>query len=238
MGIKYAVNENFFKSWTPNMAYILGYLYADGSLENADYLRGRYLRLTSIDKELIDSTKRVLQSGHKIVVVSPGSTARQVRYFLRIGNHVLYNDLIKLGLFPNKSLTMKFPEIDPEFLPYFIRGYFDGDGHVSVVKEQKVFKKVTTVFVSGSLNFLVSLANEMAAKLALKINKVYKGSRAYRLAYSTSDSVKIFKFLYKDANGLFLNRKFGVFKKFFMDYNKWADTGVLQILSNNGAVVK
>jgi len=29
MGIKYAVNEDFFKTWTPTMAYLLGFIYAD-----------------------------------------------------------------------------------------------------------------------------------------------------------------------------------------------------------------
>lgn len=115
MGVKYAVNENFFEKWTPMMAYVLGYLYADGSLEDASYLRGRYLRLTSTDKELIDLTREALSSQHTIVTIPPDSPLRKTRYFLRIGNHKIYDDLLRLGLFPNKSLTMKFPAVAPEF---------------------------------------------------------------------------------------------------------------------------
>lgn len=238
MGIKYSVNEKFFEKWTPTMAYVLGYLYADGSLENALYLRGKYLRLTSTDKELIDLTRNALSSKHTIVVTPPDSPNRKIRYLLRIGSHKIYDDLILLGIFPNKSLTMKFPKIAPEFLPHFIRGYFDGDGHVGIAKDKEVFKRMLVVFVSGSQSFLIDLAQEMEQVLKLKINKVYKGSKAYRLAYSTHDSVKIFKYIYQDANWLFLKRKFGVFKKFFMDYNKWTDNEVLTILNNQGAVVK
>jgi hypothetical protein len=51
MGIKYKVDSNFFKTWTPSMAYILGFITADGSLENAAYLRGKYLRICSSDIE-------------------------------------------------------------------------------------------------------------------------------------------------------------------------------------------
>jgi|ERR1051326_1859662 hypothetical protein len=231
MGIKYHANENFFEQWTPTMAYVLGYLYADGSLEDASYIRGKYIRLTSIDKELINFTKKALNSKHHIVIRPPDSPNRKIRYFLRIGSHKLYNDLLNLGLYPNKSLTIKFPKIDAKFLPHFIRGYFDGDGHVGIAKNKKIFKRVIVVFVSGSLDFLTGLANEMNNILELRINKVYKDNKSYRLAYSTADSVKIFKYLYKNAEGEFLSRKFGVFKKFFINYNKWADSEVLQILN-------
>ena len=238
MGIKYSVNENFFERWTPLMAYILGYLYADGSLENAHYLRGKYLRLTSTDKELVNITKKSLSSKHTIVVIPADSPNRKIRYFLRIGSHKIYDDLVALGLLPNKSLTMEFPKIDARFLPHFVRGYFDGDGHVGIEKDKKVLKRIRVIFVSGSQRFLVSLAYEMGRILKLKIDKVYKGSKSYRLAYSTSDSVNFFKYIYKDAKGLFLKRKFGVFKSFFMDYNKWTDSEILSILHSQDAVAK
>lgn len=45
MGIKYKVNEDFFNEWSHKMAYILGCYYADGSLEDATYLRGKYIRM-------------------------------------------------------------------------------------------------------------------------------------------------------------------------------------------------
>jgi len=71
MGIKYKVNENFFKEWSPIMAYVLGYWYADGSLEDASYLRGKYIRVTSIDKSTIEKIRDWLDSEHAIVVLKP-----------------------------------------------------------------------------------------------------------------------------------------------------------------------
>lgn len=219
------------------MAYVLGYIYADGSLEDASYLRGKYLRVSSTDKELVTLVKKALDSKHKFVVSNISDPRRKIRYLLRIGSHKIYNDLTKLGLYPNKSLTMKFPKVPSQFLPHFIRGYFDGDGHVGIETKGGQFKKVRLIFVSGSLNFLISLATELNNRLGLKINKVYKGWRAYRLAYSTSDSVKIFKYLYKDADEVFLKRKYAIFKKFFIEYNKWVDKDVRKILKY-GAMVK
>lgn len=220
------------------MAYLLGYLYADGSLEDASYLRGRYLRVTSTDKELIDFTRGSLSSAHKIVITLPPTPTQKTRYFLRIGNHKIYSDLFALGLYPNKSLTMKFPKVPAEYLAHFVRGYFDGDGHVSVVMKGEALSRLIIVFVSGSEAFLTALANELYLLLGLKINKVYNRGRVFRLAYSTADSVKVFHYMYGQADGVFLNRKFGVFKNFFNQYNKWANSEILEILGYSGHVVK
>lgn len=238
VGIRYTVNDKFFETWTPTMAYLLGYLYADGSLEDASYLRGKYLRVTSIDKELIDFTRGALSSAHKIVVIPPQSPTQKTRYFLRIGNHKIYSDLFALGLYPNKSLTMKFPKVPAGYLAHFVRGYFDGDGHVSVVMKGEVLSRLIIVFVSGSVDFLSALAYELDTLLALKINKVYQRGHVCRLAYSTADSAKLFQYMYGQSDGVFLNRKFGVFKNFFTQYNKWANSETLRILGYNGHVVK
>jgi hypothetical protein len=61
MGIKYFVNEKFFSSWGKNMAYVLGYIYADGNLEYSPKIRGRYLRISSTDKNTIIKIKKPLR---------------------------------------------------------------------------------------------------------------------------------------------------------------------------------
>jgi hypothetical protein len=223
MGIKYKVNEDFFKTWNPTMAYLLGYLYADGSLEDASYLRGRYIRVTSIDRDTIEKIKAWLRSEHAIVILNPTEAhPGRVRYFLRIGSHVLYEDLRKLGLHPHKSLTIKFPLVPELFLSHFIRGYLDGDGCVflelaSGVRTAPIVKKLSIIFTSGSFDFLNVLCHTLRNKLYLKHNKVYKVPRGFQLRYSTSDSLKIFEFLYEDCYpNLFLRRKFDVFKKYYL----------------------
>ena len=232
MGVKYYSNEHFFETWSPTMAYILGYIYADGSLENASYLRGKYLRVSSTDKELINFVKSLLQSDHSIVKLKPTNDLHKIRYLLRIGSYKIFNDLVKLGLHPNKSLTMKFPIIPKNFLPHFVRGYFDGDGYIGIEKLDGKFKKLNLVFTCGSKKFLTELAKLLYTVLDLKIIRIYDSHRSYRLAYSTSDSVKIFRYIYQDSNNLFLNRKFQVFKNFFLEYNKWVDNEVLRTINN------
>ena len=50
-------NDNFFKKWTPEMAYILGYFAADGTMIKNK--RGaHYIEFQSTDKELIVGVKK------------------------------------------------------------------------------------------------------------------------------------------------------------------------------------
>lgn len=101
MGLKYSVDEGFFKKWGPEMAYALGYLYADGSMEDASYLRGKYVRVSSVDKSSIVKIRALLKSHHTIVVRKEDKPSHS-QYLLRIGSHVLYDSLSRRGLYPKK----------------------------------------------------------------------------------------------------------------------------------------
>lgn len=242
MGIKYKVNENFFDSWNKEMAYILGFLYADGSMEDASYLRGKYIRATSTDKWIILTIKKLLESQHKILALKPRTANSKTRYFIRIGNHKLYDSLLKCGLQPRKSLTMKFPKIPKALLNHFIRGYFDGDGcaHIYLNKVSLKPKQLKISFTSGSKIFLQQLESILRNACRLKCRMIYNSHRAFQLCYPSHDGIKIFKFLYNNASPLFFKRKLNIFAKYFkMIKNKDLEAElIIENINNNGLVAK
>ena len=203
------------------MAYVLGYLFADGSMEDASYLRGKYVRVTSTDKSTILKIKKWMKSEHTIVRLPPNKEySGKTRYLLRIGSHVLYDGLIKKGIYPKKSLTVKFPNIPDKYLSSFVRGYFDGDGCVYLYTKRTnkliIVKKLSTIFTSGSFDFLKELCDTLDKKLDLNQKKIYKSKGAFQLRYSTKDSIKLFSFLYFGCkSNEFLKRKFYIFKRYF-----------------------
>jgi hypothetical protein len=221
MGIKYKVNESFFDEWSSGMAYVLGYLYADGSLEDASYLRGKYVRVTSVEKNIIVKIRKWLSSKHTIVKQKSLWKNGKLRYMLRIGSHKIYDSLVNLGLYPNKSLTIKFPEIPNNFLGDFIRGYLDGDGCVYLYRikgknGKLIIKKLSVIFTSGSKIFLEKLNLVLKRKIGVRQIKIYKGQRCFQLRYGTSDSIKVFKLLYgKAQKDFYFKRKLNVFLKYF-----------------------
>ena len=221
MGIKYRVNENFFDAWTPVMAYVLGYMYADGSLEDASYIRGKYIRVSSVEKYSILRIKRWLGSKHTIVEQKSAWKNGRTKYLLRIGSHKLYTKLVSFGLYPNKSLTIQFPEIPKNYLHHFVRGYLDGDGCVYFYRargktRKLITKKLSVIFTSGSRIFLEKLNAVLKTRIDLKQEKVYRGQRAYQLRYGTSDSVQLFSFLYRHVpRHLYFTRKTKPFLLYF-----------------------
>lgn len=245
---RYKINTDFFQKWSLEMAYVLGFLYADGAIEDSKTSsRTQYITFSSKDKDILETIKRTLKSGHPIhcrpphkVLYSNGKTYESAEsYYLRIGSKRMYADLLEVGLLPNKSKIIRFPDDIPDkYLKHFIRGYFDGDGCVHIKKGRGkkrdiILKGLNVIFTSGSKLFLEGLSARINKFIKPNRNKICDSHRAYQLRYSTSDSIKWFKFLYKNTlKGLYLKRKFEIFIKYFQLRPLKIDKEIIKILDN------
>ena len=53
---------------------------------------------------------------------------------LNINSKTIKDDLMNIhGINPCKSFNIEFPYVPEEYLHHFVRGYFDGDGHVNSI---------------------------------------------------------------------------------------------------------
>lgn len=224
--------------WSSQMAYILGFIYADGSLQNSPSIRAKYLRVSSTDKPVLVYMKNTLEAEHSIYTEKVPDGSKE-KFLLQIGSHKMYDALEKYGLTPNKSLSVLFPKVPAKYLAHFVRGYFDGDGCVYI--EHKILKngsrspkRLRVIFTSGSRKFLEILDENLATKLHTKTCKIYYSSRAYRLIYNTSESIELCKFMYaykaKDEVGFSFDRKFNRFKKYLLLRSKKIDKTLQSIL--------
>lgn len=111
------------------------------------------------------------------------------------------SDLSVLGCVKAKSLILKYPMINENLERHFIRGYFDGDGHIGYHAKKKHLK--TVVFYSGSNLFMKHLEkrlNYFGFPCKLKVNN--------RIAICQQKLIKkMFNFLY-DNSHVYLNRKY------------------------------
>jgi intein-encoded DNA endonuclease-like protein len=217
MPIQKNVNKDFFKIWSPDMAYILGFFFADGTITH-NKNGSVYFVLQIADKELLESVRSVMRSEHKIakrVHKKDGS----IFFRLQIGSREIISDLAYLGVTPQKTKRMQLPNIPNEYLGSFVRGYFDGDGNVwtgDVHKERATkLHTIQTVFTSCSQEFLHALQYE------LEKNGIYGSCNApskknvFRLQYSVKSSILLFRLMYICVlGGLFLERKRCVFEDF------------------------
>ena len=128
---KYSLNEHYFDFIdTQDKAYLLGLLYADGCNSNGHI----FIRLQAKDRDVLDKMNIALDSDRPLRFIDYSSRSGycQNQYSLEIVNQYMSNQLSLLGMIPNKSLVLEFPQwMKVELYPHFIRGYFDGDGYVS-----------------------------------------------------------------------------------------------------------
>ena len=201
-------NKQFIKSNifsiinTEEKAYWLGFLYADGNLSKSKNFIS--LELSIKDKKHLEKFRLFI--GKELPLRNDSYRCRCV-----FQDKLMYEDLIKLGCVPNKSLILTYPfytQVPKNLMKHFIRGYFDGDGSVYISNNN------IHISVIGTDNFL----NSMVQEINLPKRKLYKNSKnnnsnCYFFSYSGTNAKKFLDYLYTDSK-IYLERKYTKFKSF------------------------
>lgn len=192
---KYTINQNFFDSWSHDMAYIMGYFIADGNVSKN--LCTITFTLHEKDIKLLHYINDTMESNYPI------RRRKQNQYaYLAIGSKKIVNSLAAYGILPNKRETwngvnFNIPDI---YAPDFVRGFFDGDGWVC--KSGKNKKYCQTGFANKSKRFLLQV-KEMAG-----LTGGHLGIRTnwYQLSFSHKESLKLRDFMYNGGFSLVRKR--------------------------------
>ena len=190
---KWHINQDYFKTWSHNMAYILGFWFANGCIYG-----GKIFDITQSNKDKYILKKIAEELGYEGPLYD--YVDRQVAR-INFSCVVIYNDIVALGGTERKSMTLQFPDVPKEFRPDFIRGFFDGDGSVFYRKGGRI----NTAFTCASKDFINAL------HLILKEDAGVEGgsydASSYSLRFGNKDSLKIGQYMYGMSPELFLLRK-------------------------------
>lgn len=218
-------DENFFKIInTEEKAYFLGLLYADGCV----HIKSHPKRSSSIkyvvsiglkqpDKYILQKFSDLIFNKEKLSTYEyKRNKDFEPEVRLTIYSKKICEDLIKLGCIPRKSLILKFPteeQVPGRLISHFIRGYFDGDGSISInTKNPNSIKGI--VSICSSTEFIESL-KLILSKLEIQSNTSYSQRSDWgALQFASKNSInKFFDFLYQDAT-VFLKRKYDKFVEY------------------------
>jgi len=219
---KYTFNENYFEVINdPIKAYWLGFLYADGyiSKNKERYNSGLVgLSIHEKDEEHLLKFKNDIQSTHEIkhYKVSKGKGYSETPYVrLILNSKTIYGDLVNHGLVEHKSQVKEPPKNLPkEYEKYFILGYFDGNGSISMSKDKNSGFDFKFRITSTKLMLSFIMEHLYNNETIYKISNTYK-RHSYdiveSLDYGGNQQVyKIMKYLYEDTER-FLQRKYDRF---------------------------
>ena len=125
--------------------------------------------------------------------------------------------LQKIGMIPNKSLKLKFPNIDKSLYKHFIRGYFDGDGSiVQQIRNNNNHPVLVTITSTKSFCNTISdiIKNELNINSCITDASCKNGITKV-LSISGRNICKTFlDWIYDDAN-LFLERKYNRYLDYY-----------------------
>lgn len=229
---KYEYNKDYFsKIDAADKAYWLGFLYADGSINR--FYKGEKLRSMTLelglaykDKGHLEKFKNCLETNIPIFEKTnklKGKEYKTVR--IQLNNTKICYDLCDLGCTPNKTFDIKFPTFDivpKEFMRDFIRGFFDGDGCISI--SEMSGKPHIIVSISGVYDMLKSISDFLISEKIIRVKpKIHKDERrksTYNVYFYGTDSNKeLLDYLYKDSN-IYLDRKYNQYINFYKDYDE------------------
>lgn len=195
---------------TEEKAYWLGFIYADGSISSQTGKYSFELSLKGADIGHLHKFNSFMK--YKGDNVKLNKTSCKNKTFDRcrwvIGNKHLWETLNNYGCVPNKSLVLEFPKEEifknKDLIRHFLRGYFDGDGCISISRKDQI-----SCSVLGTKSFLEKYLEYCPDNIGIQI-KQPKG-RVSVFSYSTKRAIDFAEFLYSDSN-VYLDRKYNRYR--------------------------
>lgn len=214
-------NHAFFEKWSPELAYVLGYIWADGCIvQEKGKPRGVDFRCTEADRDVLDQIRAAVgsnremrrQEGQVVRDTRPGRTHILHSCRPSIGFRIHSRNLAELlvrehGLAPRKSwANLPYPtNVPDELLSHFARGNLDGDG--SIYAKIKRRANLANVCWIGSHRFIEGLASHISRVAGVRLPRMAVTGTLSKSQWTAKvDVLKLHEWVYKDAT-IYLKRK-------------------------------
>lgn len=208
---KYLFDDNYFeKIDSEDKSYFLGWIASDGHISGnriSISIHEKDIDILHLLKDLICKDLPIYRCKSNMATLSIASK--------KMATDVCKHLKIQYG---KKSNIVQFPEIEDKYKRHFIRGYFDGDGHVS--SPNKTVSPTTSI-TSSSLEILNTIKN------ILNIPCYLFNSKCSRITYYSNNALDMLHVIYKDCN-LKLKRKYDL----YLRWSTWTKSYFSKSLPN------
>lgn len=226
---QYKINENFFeKIDTEDKSYFLGLMYADGNLSKNG--NGIKITLQKEDEDILEKFSHIIYGFYKNYTYQNKSGALangRINTYVTVPiySNKMHKDLSDKGCPKKKTFIIRIPNntiIPNDLIHHFVRGYFDGDGCISIINQSR-----PVIDFSSNLNFIYDIVKYLTSNgiecNKINISKKNPLSGSVQLT-SRNNIINCYNLMYKDAT-IFLERKYNKFQ----DILKQTDSNDIQM---------
>lgn len=223
---RFKVNDSYFDVIdNEHKAYWLGLLLADGFLSNSGHATESFgISLSIKDKYILEEFVKDLESTYTVKeYIGKSKFENSCTDFayakLLIKSKQIFNKLIEYGFTIKKSYDGVVPEehIPDNLKIHFIRGYFDGNGGLSIGSGSHLY----TLDFTGTKEIITWILKYFD-KENLKLQERHPDRDNNNVSIKISGDKQIYSIMnqiYKDAT-IYLNRKYERYLKLQEKYNK------------------
>lgn len=209
------VNKEFFR-WSNDFAYVLGYMYADGSVGEYEKIDSdshsvrklTYSSITSKDEQILrDIGERMrLRSKPKSHWRKKSQFSDEIRMYwcLTTSCRWVYDRWLEYGLKPRKSFDgMDVPKVPDKFMNHFVRGFFDGDGYRTNDGYGVRFGGTDRVFMEWLRDVVMRVVGGEMPKISVMENS----TRFFSFSIYADRAKKLYEWMAPEESDLRLERK-------------------------------
>lgn len=206
------------KLWSHDIAYAIGLITTDGNLSKDK----RHISLTSTEKQLLRTFRKCLDIKNRICNNPSGSYSKNQCFKITFGNIRFYNQLLQIGLMPNKTFKLGILKIPNKYFADFLRGHIDGDGSIICYVDRhnrykgKIYdyNRLYVTFRSSSLPHIEWIRQRIKQILGIKGSlsgwknkKKFNTKLLWSLRFCKKESLVLLRYLYYKQNLPCLQRK-------------------------------
>lgn len=210
---KYTFNEYYFNIIdNEHKAYWLGFLMADGY--NHESKNCVAIRLQLEDKEILEKFKKELNYTGPIYEFHRITAANKLNRSyceLCLCSPIFSESLSNIGCIQGKTYLLQFPNLRTDLIQHFIRGYFDGDGCLSITprRNRTPNSKCYQFNITGKVEVIQVIQNYLCNACQITKTTIAGSSKnfAKRIHWAGKNVVtKIMNYLYQNST-IYLKRK-------------------------------
>jgi intein-encoded DNA endonuclease-like protein len=207
-------DEQFFSQDDPQSFYLAGFIAADGNIRKDKYTLK--IELAEEDMQFLQTLKDLLSFQGDLHKSMTKNSKRNslwqdtTNYYFQCSSKHLVQDLKRFNIVPNKTKIYDFPNwlIDHSLVNHFMRGYFDGDGHIGLRNQNKL-----RWHLAGNFSFLEKFQSILEKEIGIHHNNIFTRPNGLSCLEYTGNIIvpKICQFLYNNS-AFHLDRKYNIYK--------------------------